>query len=617
MNRLIDLNLKTFESLLFLVNERVNMYKLTVEIREGCELSFTPEKSNEVRKIFMDDTCWYPQRIEGKGFVSLNISSADTLKEFFPSASLQGNIFGAFPINDNDVCYVYSGSLRSNRISAFLGLRPLCTRGERLYYFFTDEDFKNICQDVKTYAKKVIENSGDTMSLTDEDLNVLNKIEKTPLTNIATNLEHYRKFFEIYCNENCVKADLTPEDPCEYCTAKVGLHPLLHIVKLVPSDTWIEGYCKDFLIYLLHQDFLVDWIDIKNLNETRQKTILSEAKEIVPAIKDVKDFKEVVEKTIRNMINRRDIFKILYYLSRYEDIRFTSLKAMFDNLFYLLPKKAKEYLFYPKFQPKLFVDGFEMHFIMMAKHEEDIVRMDKDLQGIFDETEYSKTVPSNVSTWLYRYRFSCKLKLGGHYVDYIDLPDVIEDTCNAIRALANRNGVEFVPGEPGLSESWLKRMSIKIVTPPQFEYAIFKAFAFLPRWHLRRKVSEDVERVYLFSVVGYEKDLDKGVVPEVLKNKFKTKGFSLSKNATVEKGADIEWRITDNENIFVVRKEEEKERLNIYAMLKCKIISTDVRCEYPGLVSQQARFDYLRDMQSFYDNLNGLLEKEFNFKMFG
>ena len=218
-----------------------------------------------------------------------------------------------------------------------------------------------------------------------------------------------------------------------------------------------------------------------------------------------------------------------------------------------------------------------------------------------------------MSSWLFRYRFKCKVKIGGRYVDYIDLPDVIEETCNAIRTLANQNGVEFVPGEPGLSESWLKRMSIKIVTPPQFEYAIFKAFAFLRKWRLQRKVSEDVERVYLFSVVGFEKELDKGVVPEVLKNKFKTEGFSLSENAIVEKGADNEWRITDNEDIFVVRKEEE--RLNIYAMLKCKIISADVFCEYPGLVSHQARFDYLRDMQSYYATLNRLLEKEFNFKV--
>lgn len=593
------------------------MYKLTLEIREGCKLEFDPKKSNEVRKIFMNDTYWYPQKIEEKRFISLNISSADTLKEFIPSALLQGNIFGAFPINDNDVCYVYSGSLRSTRISAFLGLRPLYVSKERLFYFFTDEDFKNICQDVKTYAKKVIENSSGPVSLTAEDLNVLKKIEETPLTSIATNLDLYSRFFEIYCDERCVKAHLTPKEPCEYCTAKVGLHPLLHVVKLVPSDTWIKGYYKDFLIYLLQQDFLVDWVDIKNLDETRQSRILSEAKKIVSTIKNVKDFKKVVEETIKNMINRRDIFKILYYLSRYEDSS-TTLKAMFDNLFYLLPKKTEEYLFYPKFQPKLFVDGFELHFIMMAKYEEDIVQMDKDLREIFDETDYSKTVPSRVSSWLFRYRFKCKVKIGGRYVDYIDLPDVIEDTCNAIRALANRNGVHFVPGEPGLSESWLKRMSMKIVTPPQFEYAIFKAFAFLRKWDLRRKVSEDVERMYLFSVVGFEKDLDKGVVPEILKKKFKTEGFSLSENAIVEKGADNEWRITDNENIFVVRKgEEEKERLNIYAMLKCKIISADVRCEYPGLVSHQARFDYLRDVQSFYGTLNGLLEKEFDFKVFG
>ena len=581
------------------------MYKLTLEPRKGCKLVFNPRTSTEIKKVFMNDTYWYPQRIEGKRFISLNISSSDTLKKFIPLALPYGNIFGAFPINGDDVCYVYSGSLSSNRISASFGLRPLFAGRSHLSYFLPDEDFKNIvCQDIKAYIQDLLktENS-DSISLMDENLTVLKKILTTP---VDTNLDLYSRFFEICCDDRCVKARLSHEESCEYCTPKVGLHPLLHVVKLVPSEVWIKKYHKDLLVYLLQQDFLVDWRDIKELDETRQRRILSEVKKIIPVIKDVQDFKKAVREIVKNLVNKHDIFKILYFLSRYEGGSAT-LKKIFDNLFYLLPKKTEEYLFYPKFQPKLFIDGFELHFIMMSDNINKISRMNIDLQKIFDEADFFKTGVSIDDPSLRRYRFICKIKRGSYYIDYFDFPDIIEDIRNAIKTIAKQNKLYF-----NEEEAWLKLINIKIETSPHFEDAALEAFS--RKWVLQRKISEDIESVCLFSMdAGFEEDLDKGIIPEVLKNEFKIKGFSLSENTTIEKEDDKKWTITDNGMIFAVRKE--LGWLNIYELLKGKIISADVFCDYPCLASREYKFKYLRDVQSNYAALNRLLEKEFNFKV--
>jgi hypothetical protein len=59
-----------------------------------------------------------------------------------------------------------------------------------------------------------------------------------------------------------------------------------------------------------------------------------------------------------------------------------------------------------------------------------------------------------------------------------------------------------------------------------------------------------------------EEDLNKKIISDDLKNKFKTKGFLLSENATIRKEKDGEWKITDEENLYIVKKKDKK--LNIY-----------------------------------------------------
>ena len=62
-----------------------------------------------------------------------------------------------------------------------------------------------------------------------------------------------------------------------------------------------------------------------------------------------------------------------------------------------------------------------------------------------------------------------------------------------------------------------------------------------------------------------EKELNNGIIPEMLKNELNAKGFLLPEKLSVIKEKDDEWKIADEENkrtYYIVRKEDGK--LNIY-----------------------------------------------------
>jgi len=81
------------------------------------------------------------------------------------------------------------------------------------------------------------------------------------------------------------------------------------------------------------------------------------------------------------------------------------------------------------------------------------------------------------------------------------------------------------------------------------------------------KIKENVKffavkrRLFSLSVKRFEEDLNKCTISEKLRSIFKTKGSQISENATVIK-KNGEWRITDGEKIYIIRKE--KGRLNVY-----------------------------------------------------
>jgi hypothetical protein len=80
---------------------------------------------------------------------------------------------------------------------------------------------------------------------------------------------------------------------------------------------------------------------------------------------------------------------------------------------------------------------------------------------------------------------------------------------------------------------------------------------------IKTEFTVKTEKMYLFSIgAEFEDDLNKGTISEELNTIFKTKGFSLSENATHRKEKDDKWEINGGEKIYIVKKE--KGKLNIF-----------------------------------------------------
>jgi len=69
---------------------------------------------------------------------------------------------------------------------------------------------------------------------------------------------------------------------------------------------------------------------------------------------------------------------------------------------------------------------------------------------------------------------------------------------------------------------------------------------------------------------GIEESLNQGIIPEELKDMFKTKGFPLSEDAIISEEEEGRWEIIDGEEIYIIRKVEvywlEKGQLRIYTL---------------------------------------------------
>ena len=85
------------------------------------------------------------------------------------------------------------------------------------------------------------------------------------------------------------------------------------------------------------------------------------------------------------------------------------------------------------------------------------------------------------------------------------------------------------------------------------------------KWYqLQSFLIEYHPKKYLFSIeaAGLEESLSKKVISGELKKVFETKKFPLSENATVKKKREDEWELTNEEKIYIIKKENKK--LNIY-----------------------------------------------------
>ncbi|HDI23705.1 MAG TPA: hypothetical protein ENF40_00595, partial [Thermoplasmatales archaeon] len=90
------------------------------------------------------------------------------------------------------------------------------------------------------------------------------------------------------------------------------------------------------------------------------------------------------------------------------------------------------------------------------------------------------------------------------------------------------------------------------------------------------------ELMFGISAAGLEKDLNKGIIPEELMNKFETERLKLLE-PSIRKGKEGIWQIIDGDTIYVIEKEGEE--LKIYRNMGLKFIKRSIRDDLGGEVT--------------------------------
>ena len=109
-----------------------------------------------------------------------------------------------------------------------------------------------------------------------------------------------------------------------------------------------------------------------------------------------------------------------------------------------------------------------------------------------------------------------------------------------------------------------------------------------------QEMIRDIRELYLFSIdkdVQLELDSKDENILQKLESEFKTKKGIILSNTSLEKEEHNKWKITDGEEIYIIKKEDEK--LNIYRevkMLSHKL--SDVYRKLPGYIAITSSFLY-------------------------
>jgi len=460
-------------------------------------LKLTPGQNNLVAKKTLSKgfVYWYPVSIEGSIFTSLNIAHTTNVDRLIDSWKAEGRIVSSVQLNKDHTCFFYSGSVGDKKIVPIFTLMPLVVRDESIYYYFSENDFheyyhqikqllfpsstKQIFTPPKSWGKSYRKWIYDLKRNSDE-YNQVRRLSEEDLVRA-----HMSKFFNPGWNITLSKVS---EEKCEHCCS-IGLNIVLNLVCLLPDDIWSTPYDKPIFIYMLKSGFLTSWLDTCpptfDMNEfISEVSKLSENK--INGLEEIKNFKNRV---ILNLVTKHPIFKIIYYITRYENSS-PQLNFIFDNLFHFIPEEKKRYMSWQEFQPKMFVEYFELHFMQKVPDEKRVNLLKNKLGAIFDQPpeirKYSSTpwYDSDGQVHFIRYRFICRISLPV-LLDYLQLTEFIRQTGEAIKFYINDIKLTFDE-----NQIWLKRIGIKIVLHPNFENNVLLAFS--KKMHLISKPDKDI-----------------------------------------------------------------------------------------------------------------------------
>ncbi|KAF5416632.1 MAG: hypothetical protein C5S48_02395 [Candidatus Methanogaster sp.] len=423
------------------------------------QLKLTPKTENGKNEL-TGTMYWYPLNVSEKRLKSVNIATRSTYEQLKERWTRGGRVVLSSPIDGTYGYFLYFGTTGDPRILPMFGERPLMVKNQCILYFFTDNDINSIYNEINT-----IENKPHATGV---------KIPKK--------LKACLDFFGRYLSsgwdvslEYISSKYVDSKEEYAFCTNSIGLHPLLHLIRLIPDSAWNKEYYKQILIFLFKNGFLVSWMDIDDFKSANKREyILQECEKISGGeITIIPQFKDVSKDIIKQLIDKYEFFGILHLASQSVS-KSSVFRELFNNLFELVPREQKEWVGYPRFQPKMVIDELEMHFIQRAGSPAKIHKMADALKKIFDKIDFYGLRDR-------RHRFICDVALPAR--DYSLLPDRVGAIYDAVRTIARENHLS----EPA-KEMWVKRIAVRFITPPQFEDDVLLAFS--KNWFFRRRPRE-------------------------------------------------------------------------------------------------------------------------------
>jgi len=421
------------------------------------QLKLTP-KTESGKNELTGTMYWYPMNVGEKRFWSVNIAARSTYEQLEARWTRDGRIVLSSPIGDTYCRYfLYFGTVGDPRIVPMFEERPLLVKNQCIFYFFADNDFNYIYNEINSIENKLHATGVEIPKKLKSCLGFFNKF-LSPDWDVS--LEYIQSKY------------VDRKEEYAFHTNNIGLHPLLHLIHLIPDSAWNREYYKQILIFLFKNGLLVSWMDIDDFKSTNKiEYILQKCKKISnEEITNMPQFKDVLKDIIKQLTDNYEFFGTLHLASQSAS-ESSVFRTLFNNLFELVPREQKEWIGYPRFQPKMAIDELEVHFIQRAGSPAKINKMADALEKIFDKVDFYGLRDRG-------HRFICKVGLPPR--DYSLLPDLVGAIYDAVRTIARENRLRELT-----KEMWVKRIAVRFITPPQFEDDVLLAFS--KNWFFRRR----------------------------------------------------------------------------------------------------------------------------------
>lgn len=417
------------------------------------KLSLRPNQNNPFQNQMI---FWYPLLITPHGsLISFNIATNENF-EHLDKLSNKGYVLSTYKLDQENICFIYQGKKIEKLIENF-GERSFITDDGSINYFFPEKELKYICK--KIYDKK------------DSD-----EIEIENLEHITIN-ELSKRFGEEW------KINLTNiEKPYKYSTDLTLPNPIVQLVHYTNNEKFEKKYYKEMLIYLLRRDFLVLWVNSVDMPANLRRDILNKYNELSNERKNDSYLDIVIRNIVTDLFNKYEIFRIVYLTSQCGSGN-SILKLMMNNLYSILPSRDQDHITIGciNFQPKIVVKSVELHFITNTDYEWQLIQIYECLKEISKKVKFYDIAQHKMldNEELIRramkhhhvenrYRFISEISITPA-IDYSELHLKVSELTDAIIAILNKRYLSYGNYSVSLKELWVKKIGLRILTPPQFE----------------------------------------------------------------------------------------------------------------------------------------------------